>query len=72
MSTNHTRQNASLIAVGFLLTFWSSPGQTFFISLFGDNIRELLSLNHAQFGSLYSISDDGKRVTVALDGNARR
>ena len=45
-----------LLLFGFLLSFWSSPGQTYFFSLFGGEIRQALSLNHAQFGGLYSLA----------------
>ena len=41
---------------GFLLSFWSTPGQTFFISLFSGAIREELSLTHGQFGGIYSLA----------------
>ena len=34
--------------------FCSSPGQTYFISLFGGEIRSALDLSHGQFGSIYS------------------
>ncbi len=36
------------------MTFWSSPGQTFFVSLFSSQIRSELSLSHGEFGALYS------------------
>ncbi len=43
-----------LLGFGILMTFWSAPGQTFFISLFGSDIRASLELSHAEFGGLYS------------------
>ena len=43
-----------LLVYGMLMTFWSSPGQTYLISLFGGEIREAFSLTHGQFGSIYS------------------
>ena len=39
---------------GFLLAFFSSPGQTFFISLFSGQIRDELNLSHGEFGSVYA------------------
>ena len=39
---------------GFLLAFFSSPGQTFFISLFSGEIRATLNLSHGEFGSIYA------------------
>lgn len=46
-------ENARWIAGGFLLTLFSSFGQTFFISLSGDGIRHEYGLSHGQFGALY-------------------
>jgi len=34
--------------------FCSSPGQTYFISLFNGELRETLSLSHGQLGAIYS------------------
>ena len=42
------------ICFGFLLTFSSSIGQTFFISLFAGEIRSELNLSHGMFGTFYS------------------
>ena len=41
---------------GLLLTFWSSPGQTFVISLFGAHIREDFNLSHGEFGTIYTVA----------------
>lgn len=43
-----------LIAFGFLLTFLSSFGQTFFIGLFSDDLRDTLQLGDGAFGTVYS------------------
>ncbi len=43
------------LAFGFLLTFASSAGQTFFIGLFGPEIRHGFGLDHTGWGSLYLI-----------------
>ncbi len=42
------------LCFGFLLTFSSSIGQTFFISLFAGEIRSALNLSHGMFGTFYS------------------
>jgi MFS family permease len=42
------------LCFGFLLTFSSSIGQTFFISLFAGEIRSELNLSHGMFGTFYS------------------
>lgn len=43
-----------LLAFGFVMTFCSSFGQTFFIALFSGEIRGELSLSHSAFGAIYS------------------
>ena len=45
---------APQICFGFLLTFSSSIGQTFFISLFAGEIRSELNISHGMFGTFYS------------------
>lgn len=45
-----------VIGLGFALTFLSSFGQTFFISLSGPDIREAFGLTHGAFGSIYSLA----------------
>ncbi|MGX6648688.1 MFS transporter [Maricaulaceae bacterium MS644] len=42
------------LAFGFLLAFGSSVGQSYFIGLFGANIRADLGLTHGAFGGIYS------------------
>ena len=42
------------LGLGVLLTFGSSIGQTFFISLFAGDIRSELNLSHGMFGTFYS------------------
>lgn len=46
--------NAPFLTVGALLTFLSSFGQTFFISIFAGEIREAFDLSHSAWGSIYS------------------
>ncbi len=43
------------LAFGFLLSFTSSAGQTFFIGLFGPAVRSAFELGHTEWGSLYLI-----------------
>ena len=38
---------------GLLLTFTSSAGQTYFIGIFGPEIRLSFDLSHTQWGSVY-------------------
>ena len=49
-------QRADLLAGGFLLTFSSSLGQTWFIALSGPAVRAELGLGHGAFGGLYSLA----------------
>lgn len=49
---------------GFLLAFFSSPGQTFFISLFSGQIRSELNLSHGDFGTLYAIGTLASAATL--------
>ncbi|NND83367.1 MAG: MFS transporter [Gammaproteobacteria bacterium] len=45
-----------LLLFGFALMFFSSPGQTYFIALFGGEIRSTLNLSHGEFGAVYSLA----------------
>ncbi len=49
-------KNLSLkvILFGFIFTFFSSFGQSFFLGLFNTSIRNELSITHGQFGSIYA------------------
>ena len=49
-------KNLSLkvIVFGFIFTFFSSFGQSFFVGIFNTSIRETLSITHGQFGSIYA------------------
>ena len=49
------RTQWSFLLFGFLLAFFSSPGQTFFISLFSGQVREELHLGHGEFGAIYAM-----------------
>jgi predicted MFS family arabinose efflux permease len=46
--------NFKVILFGFIFTFFSSFGQSFFLGLFNPSIREALSITHGQFGSIYA------------------
>ena len=50
------RSNFKIILFGFIFTFFSSVGQSFFIGLFNSNIREELNISHGEFGTLYGIA----------------
>ena len=43
-----------VIIFGFIFTFFSSFGQSYFLGLFNTSIREAISISHGQFGSIYA------------------
>ena len=45
-----------LLVYGFLIIFFASYGQTFFIALFNDDIKYYYSLSDGQFGLLYALA----------------
>jgi nitrate/nitrite transporter NarK len=51
-------KNLSLkvILFGFIVTFFSSFGQSYFIGIFNSNIRADLSITHGQFGTIYAFA----------------
>lgn len=57
------RENAKWLAAGALLSFLSSFGQTFFVSLFAGEIRYAFSLSLGDWGGIYAI---GTAVSAAL------
>ena len=46
--------NKKVIIFGFIFTFFSSFGQSFFLGLFNSSIRDALSITQGQFGSIYA------------------
>jgi predicted MFS family arabinose efflux permease len=48
--------NKKIILFGFIFTFFSSFGQSFFLGLFNAPIRNELGITHGQFGSIYAIA----------------
>jgi predicted MFS family arabinose efflux permease len=46
--------NFKVVLFGFIFTFFSSFGQSFFLGLFNSSIRETLFITHGQFGSIYA------------------
>ena len=45
-----------LLIYGFLIIFFASYGQTFFIALFNDDIKDLYNLSDGQFGMIYALA----------------
>ncbi len=46
--------NFKVILFGFIFTFFSSFGQSFFLGLFNAPIRNELGISHGQFGNIYA------------------
>ena len=61
-------QNATWLSAGVLLTFLSSFGQTFFISIFAGEIREAYGLSHGAWGGLYSLGTTVSAVVMIWAG----
>ena len=57
-----------LLLFGFVMMFFSSPGQTFFISLFGGEIRQDIGLSHGEFGGIYSAATLGSALLLLWTG----
>ena len=53
LSTAH--QQSRLLAFASLAAFTSSAGQTFFIGVFGPEIRATFTLSHTEWGSIYLV-----------------
>ena len=66
--TEFLKTNASWLWAGVLLTFMSSFGQTFFISIFGGHIREEFGLSHAAWGGIYSLGTTASAVVMIWAG----
>ncbi len=46
--------NKKVIIFGFIFTFFSSFGQSFFLGLFNAPLRDELGITHGQFGNIYA------------------
>jgi MFS family permease len=58
------QDNARWLAGGFLLTMFSSFGQTFFIGLFGSGIRQTFHLSAGGFGGIYMLATLASAMTL--------
>jgi MFS family permease len=53
---------------GFLMTFFSAPGQTFFISLLSGEIRHATNLSDGEFAAIYSLATLCSAVVMIWSG----
>ena len=57
-----------LLLFGFLMTFFSAPGQTFFISLLSGEIRHATNLSDGEFAAVYSLATLCSAVAMIWSG----
>ncbi len=62
------RINAPFLLAGFLLSFLSGFGQTYFISTFAAELRALNGLSHGEWGSLYAACTMASAVIMLWSG----
>lgn len=62
------RRHRRFLGFGLTLTFLSSFGQTFFISLFNNDIRTEFGLSHSAIGGYYSVATLASGFTIAWLG----
>lgn len=62
------RENLRWIGGGFLLMFFSSFGQTFFVGLSGTDLRAHFHLSAGQFGGLYTLATLASAMTLPWAG----
>ncbi|MDO6729797.1 MFS transporter [Marinovum sp. 2_MG-2023] len=60
--------NAPWLMAGTLLTFLSSFGQTYFISIFSGEIRAEFGLTHGQWGGIYSLGTTLSAAVMVWSG----
>lgn len=61
-------ENAAFLLVGILLTFTSSFGQTFFISIFAGEIMETFDLSDGDWGLIYSVGTTASAIVMVWSG----
>jgi len=62
------RENLPWLSAGVLLTFLSSFGQTFFISIFAGEIREAFQISHGQWGGIYALGTTASAIVMVWAG----
>lgn len=62
------RDNAPWLLAGFLLTFTSSYGQTYFISIFAGEIMGSFGLSHGEWGGIYTAGTTASALAMVWAG----
>lgn len=65
---NFLKYNLPLLAYGLLLTFFSSFGQTFLLSLYVPSIEQVFGISNTAFGTMYAIATLGSAFTLPWMG----
>ncbi len=65
---NFILNNLRWLIAGMLLTFLSSFGQTYFISIFSGEIRETFNLSHGDWGAIYGFGTFASAVVMIWAG----
>tara|TARA_A100001015_G_scaffold318062_1_gene436785 strand:- start:3835 stop:5064 length:1230 start_codon:yes stop_codon:yes gene_type:complete len=69
MHYNFVSQNSRLLLFGIIMSFTSSFGQTFFISLFGPSIQFEFGLSHTSWGTIYLIGTLLSAIILTYSGS---
>ena len=56
MIISSVKSNFKIIIFGFVFTFFSCIGQSFFIGLFNSSVRTELNITHGEFGVIYGVA----------------
>jgi len=56
MIISSVKSNFKIIIFGFVFTFFSCIGQSFFIGLFNSSVRTELNVTHGEFGAIYGVA----------------
>ena len=62
------RANLRFLSFGFLVALTSSAGQTFFIGVFGPEVRAAFSLSHTEWGTIYMIGTLSSAAALTYTG----
>lgn len=62
------RANLRFLAFGFVVAFTSSAGQTFFIGVFGPEVRAAFLLSHTEWGTIYMIGTLSSAAALTYTG----
>lgn len=62
------RQFPRFLFFGLLVKFFSSPGQTFFLSMFSSSFRDSLGLGEEFYNVAYSVATLASAVTISIVG----